>query len=63
MNDTVWIHNKTGNEYYVLFGDALNCTNGQVETEYVVYKKVSDNAVETFIREREEFLEKFTEKK
>lgn len=57
-------HNKTGN-LYVAFGHAetfdkaIDCTNSRDGVKVVIYH-AEDNNWQLFVREREEFLEKFT---
>lgn len=51
------VHQKTGNIYYVLFSDVIECTNGREEKRYVIYSK--DGRL--FCREQEEFEQKFKE--
>lgn len=54
-----YIHNKTGNEYTVE-GEALNCTNAQDGQTVVLYRNKDG---QLFVREKNEFLQKFTLKK
>lgn len=50
-------HNKTGNIYFVLQENVIECTNGREDKKYVVYKNGSGMI---FCREQEEFYQKFT---
>lgn len=49
-------HNKTGNIYNILFMNAIECTNGQEDILKVIYER--DGMI--FVREKQEFLDKFT---
>lgn len=49
-------HNKSGDIYTVITMDAIDCTNERADTRVVVYTK---NDM-TFVREYNEFVEKFT---
>lgn len=49
-------HLKTGNLYEIL-GEAKNCTNGPSDGQTMVIYK---NEMLVFVREKSEFLEKFT---
>lgn len=48
-------HIKTGNVYYVLQEDIIECTNGREEKKYVLYYKDG----KFFCRESKEFHQKF----
>jgi len=48
-------HIKTGNTYYVLHRDIIECTNGREEKKYVLYYRDG----KFFCREQEEFDRKF----
>ena len=50
-------HNKTGNTYILLNDDLIECTNGREEKKYCLYANTDDKI---FVREREEFFNKFT---
>lgn len=50
-----WTHNKTGNAYQKLF-EAIDCTNERDGINVVVYYRDG----KFFVREKQEFLEKFT---
>jgi len=51
-------HCKTGNVYEVLDDNALNVTNGFEEQRCVLYTR-NDIKTKTFVREYDEFMEKF----
>ena len=53
---TKWKHKKTGNIYYLIINDAIECTNGREDIGYVVYT----NGNKIFCREAAEFYQKFT---
>lgn len=59
----LWIHNKTGEEYYVL-GPGTEATNGREGVQYVIYRRAGEFSARTevFIREAGEFAQKFTRK-
>lgn len=48
-------HKKTGNRYYMLKRDIIECTNGREEKKYVLYYRDG----EFFCREQNEFNQKF----
>lgn len=50
-------HKKTGNIYYVVMDDVIECTNGREEKKYVVYMSASTGM--KFCREADEFYQKF----
>ena len=52
-----YTHNKTGNTYYVLTQNVIECTNGREEKKYTIY--VNDKG-QLFCRESAEFDQKFT---
>jgi hypothetical protein len=52
-----WKHKKTGNLYYVLMENVIECTNGREEIKYVVY--MSAHTGMKFCREAKEFYQKF----
>lgn len=59
MNFTIQnaVHNKTGNIYNIInVGKIVNCTNEQDGQEMILYYRDG----KFFVREREEFEEKFT---
>lgn len=49
-------HNKTGNIYFVISSQVIECTNGREDINYVVYT----NCDKIFCREATEFYQKFT---
>lgn len=49
-------HNKTGNLYFKLF-DAIDATNSRDGNDVAVY---SNTQGQVFVRDKEEFLQKFT---
>lgn len=51
------VHLKTGNEYFVVQRDIIECTNGREEKKYVLYYRDG----KFFCREQEEFDQKFKE--
>ena len=51
-------HNKTGNIYYTINENVIECTNGREEKKYVVYRSAHNGMV--FCREADEFYQKFT---
>lgn len=53
-----YTHNKTGNTYYLIMDNVIECTNGREEKKYVVYMSASTGM--KFCREAEEFYQKFT---
>ena len=57
--NTKWKHNKTGNIYTVLYSQAIECTNGREDIDYTVYT----NGDKIFVRQTNEFYQKFTEVK
>lgn len=50
-------HLKTGNIYYLIMDNVIECTNGREEKRYAVY--MSAHSGERFCRESEEFHHKF----
>jgi hypothetical protein len=55
-----WRNNKTGDLYLINDGnviDATNATNGEV---MVLYRKAHHNPPQQYVREKAEFLQKFT---
>lgn len=56
LSDPVkYVHLKTGNEYYVIKRDIIECTNGREEKRYVLYYRDG----KFFCREQVEFDQKF----
>ena len=49
-------HKKTGNFYWIIAEDVIECTNGREELLYVVYENFDGKL---FCREKKEFWEKF----
>ena len=54
---TKWKHKKTGNIYYLIINDAIECTNGREDKKYVVYMSAYTDM--KFCREADEFYQKF----
>lgn len=50
------IHKKTGNMYLLLNDDLIECTNGREEKKYCLYANLEGMI---FVRERDEFYQKF----
>lgn len=55
---TLFTHNKTGNIYILLNDDLIECTNGREEKKYCLY---ANQEGKIFVRERDEFYDKFTQ--
>lgn len=54
-------NNKNGNMYVVIHPDITNCTNANDGQKMVLYNKVDDRyGKEPYVRETNEFLQKFT---
>lgn len=51
-----FIHKKTGNMYFLLNDDLIECTNGREEKKYCLY---ANKKGMIFVRERDEFYQKF----
>ena len=49
-------HLKTGNVYYLLNNQVIECTNGREDIEYALYMNTEGKV---FCREKAEFWEKF----
>ena len=49
-------HKKTGNMYFLLNDDLIECTNGREEKKYCLY---ANKKGMIFVRERDEFYQKF----
>lgn len=49
-------HKKTGNTYFLLNDDLIECTNGREEKKYCLYANLEGMV---FVRERDEFYQKF----
>ena len=56
---SIWKHKKTGNIYAVLYDKAIECTNGREDINYTVYTNVNDMNGKIFVRETNEFYQKF----
>lgn len=54
---TKWKHKKTGNIYYLIKADVIECTNGREDKKYAVYMSAHNGLV--FCREADEFYQKF----
>lgn len=50
------VHIKTGNIYYIITDNAIECTNGREDIQMVVYTR--DGLI--FTREYNEFMKKFS---
>ena len=50
-------HKKTGNTYFLLNDELIECTNGREDKKYCLYVSLAGMV---FVREREEFYQKFT---
>lgn len=51
------IHKKTGNTYFLLNDDLIECTNGREDKKYCLYVNLEGMV---FVREHDEFYQKFT---
>ena len=58
MSSKKYKHLKTGNIYEVIRDDVLNCTNANDEQIMVLYKNEQSPEL-FFVREKNEFLQKF----
>lgn len=56
--NTLYKHNKSGNHYVVL-SEVINCTNAQDGQTLVLYQSFGMDNLK-FVREKSEFLKKFT---
>lgn len=56
----IWRHEKTGN-LYALVDYAIDCTNGRNNSEVVIYRR-PDGSGQTYVRDRAEFEQKFTQR-
>lgn len=54
---TLFTHNKTGNIYILLNDQLIECTNGREEKKYCLY---ANKEGKIFVREHDEFYNKFT---
>ncbi len=57
-----FLHIKTGDTYEMLRDDVINCTNANDHQTMVLYKRDGYPDL-IFVREKEEFYQKFKEKK
>ena len=60
MSSKKFRHLKTGNIYEMLRNDVINCTNANSEQIMVLYKSDLHQG-KLFVREKNEFYEKFKE--
>ena len=63
MLSGLWYHHKSGKLYWVDKTDAVECTNGREDKVYVVYRRYPKGKLcedKVFVREKEEFLQKFS---
>lgn len=51
------IHKKTGNTYFLLNDELIECTNGREDKKYCLYVNLEGMV---FVREHDEFYQKFT---
>lgn len=51
-----FIHKKTGNTYFLLNDELIECTNGREDKKYCLYVNLEGMV---FIREHDEFYQKF----
>ena len=56
---SIWKHKKTGNLYVVLYAKAVECTNGREDIDYTVYTSLDDVNGKIFVRQTNEFYQKF----
>lgn len=59
MKEEIWIHKKTGNYYELLYDNAVDATNERGGIIVVVYRNQEG---QIFVREKNEFFEKFERK-
>lgn len=57
--DGIWVHNKTGNRYKVMTC-VTNTTNDVDGQRMVLYYSLEERFLLPFVREKEEFEDKFT---
>ena len=50
------IHKKTGNTYFLLNDELIECTNGREDKKYCLYVSLAGMV---FVREADEFYQKF----
>ncbi len=60
MKEKPFKHLKTGNIYYVIRDDVINCTNANDDQIMVMYRR-DDLPDKVFVREKNEFFQKFEE--
>lgn len=51
-----FIHKKTGNTYFLLNDELIECTNGREDKKYCLYASLAGMV---FVREADEFYQKF----
>ena len=59
---SIWRHKKTGNIYVVIYDEAIECTNGRENIDYTVYTSINDvkdMSGKIFVRQTNEFYQKF----
>lgn len=56
----VFLNNKTQQKYVVLSETVMDCTNRNSGCVMVLYKPLSITNTSWYVRDRQEFLEKFT---
>ena len=59
---SVWKNKKTGNLYVIIYDKAIECTNGREDIDYTVYtsiNEVKDMNDKIFVRQTNEFYQKF----
>lgn len=56
-----FIHLKTGDKYFLVRDDVINCTNSNNHQTMVLYKREGYPEL-IFVREKEEFFKKFAPK-
>lgn len=60
MKNTLWINNKNQKLYKVI-NEGIDCTNERDGLTVVIYSNFEDERL--FVREKQEFFNKFTEKR
>ena len=56
----IYINNKTKHRYVVIDSSIINATNAQDGQVMVLYKTCDEEITQYFVREYNEFFEKFT---
>ena len=57
----IYKHNKTGNLYFAINENVIDCTNSSNQREMVLYRKINNfTTKDWYIRDKKEFLSKFT---